>query len=83
MKLTVAYESIIFFLQRLNPEIASNVCQILLWAPSAWLKAGALKIPTSAEVILIFPPCTIIFNESIFVDLRMVAMLNDEGPMRR
>ncbi|KAI4465831.1 serine/threonine protein kinase [Holotrichia oblita] len=37
--------------RRLHPEIASNVCQILLWAPSAWLKPGASKVPTSAEIL--------------------------------
>ncbi|KRT78283.1 protein kinase, partial [Oryctes borbonicus] len=37
--------------RRLTPEVASNVCQVLLWAPSAWLKSGIAKIPTSAEIL--------------------------------
>lgn len=39
-----------FSLQRLHPEIASNVCQLLLWAPSGWLKPNVSKVPSSAEV---------------------------------
>ncbi|XP_022905952.2 serine/threonine-protein kinase Pink1, mitochondrial [Onthophagus taurus] len=37
--------------KRLDPEIASNVCQLFLWAPSSWMKSGRTKIPTSAEIL--------------------------------
>lgn len=37
--------------QRLQPEVAANVCQLLLWAPSSWLKAGLVKPPSSAEIL--------------------------------
>ncbi|KAJ8938204.1 hypothetical protein NQ318_011700 [Aromia moschata] len=36
--------------KRLDPEVAANVCQLLLWAPSSWLKPG-IKVPTSAEIL--------------------------------
>lgn len=37
-------------MQRLDPEIAANVCQLFLWAPSNWLKADA-KLPSSTELL--------------------------------
>uniref|UniRef100_A0A6P7GSH9 non-specific serine/threonine protein kinase n=1 Tax=Diabrotica virgifera virgifera TaxID=50390 RepID=A0A6P7GSH9_DIAVI len=37
--------------KRLNPEVAANVCQLYLWAPSSWLKAEARKLPSSAEIL--------------------------------
>ncbi|XP_018567039.1 serine/threonine-protein kinase PINK1, mitochondrial [Anoplophora glabripennis] len=37
--------------KRLHPEIAANVCQLFLWAPSTWLKPGNIKLPTSAEIL--------------------------------
>ncbi|RZC35857.1 serine/threonine-protein kinase PINK1, mitochondrial [Asbolus verrucosus] len=36
--------------KRLHPEVAANVCQLFLWAPSAWLKQG-IKMPSSAEIL--------------------------------
>uniref|UniRef100_UPI0031B8B3C1 Serine/threonine-protein kinase Pink1, mitochondrial n=1 Tax=Tribolium castaneum TaxID=7070 RepID=UPI0031B8B3C1 len=36
--------------KRLDPEVAANVCQLFLWAPSTWLKPG-LKVPTSGEIL--------------------------------
>ncbi|XP_045470032.1 serine/threonine-protein kinase Pink1, mitochondrial [Harmonia axyridis] len=36
--------------QRLDPEIAANVTQLFLWAPSAWLRASR-KLPSSAEIL--------------------------------
>jgi PTEN induced putative kinase 1 len=36
--------------KRLDPEVAANVCQLYLWAPSAWLKQS-LKLPSSAEIL--------------------------------
>ncbi|KAJ8977930.1 hypothetical protein NQ317_002904 [Molorchus minor] len=36
--------------KRLNPEVAANICQLFLWAPSVWLKPG-IKLPTSAEIL--------------------------------
>ncbi|KAK9869880.1 hypothetical protein WA026_003601 [Henosepilachna vigintioctopunctata] len=35
--------------KRLDPEIAANVVQLFLWAPSSWLRE-ARKLPSSAEV---------------------------------
>ena len=35
--------------KRLTPEIAANVIQLFLWAPSAWLNSK--KIPSSAEIL--------------------------------
>ncbi|XP_017785420.1 PREDICTED: serine/threonine-protein kinase PINK1, mitochondrial [Nicrophorus vespilloides] len=37
--------------KRLDPEVAANVCQLYLWAPSSWLKPGIFKLPTSAEIL--------------------------------
>ncbi|KAJ8948925.1 hypothetical protein NQ314_008327 [Rhamnusium bicolor] len=37
--------------KRLHPEVAANVCQLFLWAPSSWLKPGMVKLPTSAEIL--------------------------------
>lgn len=37
--------------KRLHPEVAANVCQLFLWAPSSWLKPGTGKLPTSAEIL--------------------------------
>lgn len=37
--------------KRLDPEIAANVCQLFLWAPSSWLKSRNTKLPTSAEIL--------------------------------
>jgi PTEN induced putative kinase 1 len=37
--------------KRLNSEVAANVCQIYLWAPSVWLKPGNTKLPSSAEIL--------------------------------
>lgn len=36
--------------KRLDPEVAANVCQLLLWAPSVWLKTDA-KLPSSTELL--------------------------------
>lgn len=36
--------------KRLESEVAANVCQLLLWAPSNWLKPGG-KFPSSAELL--------------------------------
>ncbi|KAB0798061.1 hypothetical protein PPYR_09054 [Photinus pyralis] len=35
--------------KRLNPEVAANVMQLFLWAPSAWLNNK--KLPTSSEIL--------------------------------
>jgi len=37
--------------KRLDPEVAANVCQLFLWAPSAWLRRGLVKLPSSNEII--------------------------------
>ncbi|CAH1117753.1 unnamed protein product [Phaedon cochleariae] len=37
--------------KRLNPEVAANVCQLILWAPSTWLKPETRKPPSSAEIL--------------------------------
>ncbi|KAJ8918338.1 hypothetical protein NQ315_008031 [Exocentrus adspersus] len=37
--------------KRLDPEVAANVCQLFLWAPSSWLKPNIAKLPTSAEIL--------------------------------
>lgn len=36
--------------RRLDAEVAANVCQLYLWAPSAWLKP-MVKLPTSNEIL--------------------------------
>nr|XP_023023488.1 serine/threonine-protein kinase PINK1, mitochondrial [Leptinotarsa decemlineata] len=36
--------------KRLDPEVAANVCQLFLWAPSSWLKYDT-KLPSSAEIL--------------------------------
>ncbi|XP_044751034.1 serine/threonine-protein kinase Pink1, mitochondrial [Coccinella septempunctata] len=36
--------------KRLDPEIAANVTQLFLWAPSAWLRQSR-KLPSSAEIL--------------------------------
>ncbi|XP_055910372.1 serine/threonine-protein kinase Pink1, mitochondrial [Eupeodes corollae] len=35
--------------KRVSPDIAANVMQLFLWAPSSWLKAGGM--PSSPEVL--------------------------------
>jgi hypothetical protein len=37
-------------LQRLSAEAAATVCQLLLWAPSAWLRPDEPDLPSSNEV---------------------------------
>lgn len=37
--------------KRLDPEVAANICQLYLWAPSSWLRPGLVKLPTSAEIL--------------------------------
>nr|CAI5836113.1 unnamed protein product [Callosobruchus analis] len=37
--------------KRIDPEIAANVCQLFLWAPSSWLKPGLVKLPSSTEIL--------------------------------
>ncbi|CAH0557225.1 unnamed protein product [Brassicogethes aeneus] len=37
--------------ERVNSEIAANICQLFLWAPSSWLKPGLAKLPSSAEIL--------------------------------
>ncbi|XP_056648015.1 serine/threonine-protein kinase Pink1, mitochondrial [Diorhabda sublineata] len=37
--------------KRLNSEVAANVCQIYLWAPSVWLKPEIAKLPSSTEIL--------------------------------
>ncbi|CAH1105419.1 unnamed protein product [Psylliodes chrysocephalus] len=37
--------------KRLHPDVAANVGQIFLWAPSSWLKLENAKLPTSAEIL--------------------------------
>ncbi|CAG9855902.1 unnamed protein product [Phyllotreta striolata] len=37
--------------KRLNSEVAANVCQLFLWAPSSWLKSENSKLPSSAEIL--------------------------------
>ncbi|ERL95033.1 serine/threonine-protein kinase Pink1, mitochondrial [Dendroctonus ponderosae] len=36
--------------ERLNAEIAANVCQLFLWGPSSWL-ANASKFPSYGEIV--------------------------------
>lgn len=36
--------------KRLDVETAANVCQLLLWAPSDWLKSTS-QLPSSAEIL--------------------------------
>lgn len=35
--------------KRLQPEVAANVCQLYLWAPSDWLKST--QMPSSTEIL--------------------------------
>ncbi|KAJ9594877.1 hypothetical protein L9F63_013838 [Diploptera punctata] len=37
--------------RRLSAEAAATVCQLLLWAPSAWLRADHPDLPTSNEIL--------------------------------
>ncbi|XP_019869047.1 serine/threonine-protein kinase Pink1, mitochondrial [Aethina tumida] len=37
--------------KRVDPEVAANICQLFLWAPSGWLKPGIAKLPSSAEIL--------------------------------
>lgn len=36
--------------ERLNPEVAANICQLYLWAPNSWLVQGQ-GVPTHAEIL--------------------------------
>ncbi|KAL3280758.1 hypothetical protein HHI36_003993 [Cryptolaemus montrouzieri] len=36
--------------ERLDPEVAANVSQLFLWAPSSWLRETR-KLPSSAEIL--------------------------------
>ncbi|XP_066255598.1 serine/threonine-protein kinase Pink1, mitochondrial [Euwallacea similis] len=37
--------------ERLDPEIAANVCQLFLWAPSTWLFCEGSKCPNYEEIL--------------------------------
>ena len=52
--------------QRLAPDVAANVMQIFLWAPSIWLNPSE-RLPSSDEVIdWLFCMTTKVLCENIF-----------------
>ncbi|XP_044727845.1 serine/threonine-protein kinase Pink1, mitochondrial [Chrysoperla carnea] len=37
--------------KRLSAEVAANICELYLWAPSSWFKQGSFKMPSSTEIL--------------------------------
>lgn len=56
-------------LQRLDADTAASVCQLVLWAPSSWLKAENTKYPSSTEVSNPYFHVIVIKNLLIFLML--------------
>lgn len=66
MASVLQFESLQYFvLQRLSAEAAATVCQLLLWAPSAWLHPDEPYLPSSDEVSSDYHPSVSCRSNSI------------------